>query len=246
MGTVDIKIQGRCDHAVLNEQLVLQSDRKTFFPQYPIASPEALVLTRFGKLVPRNFYRFAQEQQIVYGEKYYTIILNNPELYPEPVYEAQYPTYLEFCPKCLGTEFSDDLVPVTDQDINTVSGAILLSQLVEKTIVTALGSNKYYSWAGCGLKSLSQSKVTEASFIISEMQVQVRTALENLKQLQLRYQSANAQVSPDEVLGTVELIEGAQDPVDPTVFTLYVQYTSQSGGRYDFQQLVELSSFRVR
>jgi hypothetical protein len=246
MATKDIKIQSRCDHTILNEGLPLQPDRLTLFPSYPIASTSMVSLLKFGNEVPQLAYDFKQDRQLMYENKYLKIILKEPDLYTGSLYTFTYSTFLQFCPKCLGTEFVDDFVDTAPGVASVVSGPYQLIQSVEKTIVTTVGSNKYYPWSGSGVRVLVGSKIEDFQVLKSELEAKVRIALDNLKSIQMKHQAVNPAVSSDEVLGRVEAVNITQDPSDPTIINLFVQYTSQSGSRYDYSQLLELSQYRAR
>jgi phage baseplate assembly protein W len=246
MATTDIKIQSRCDHSILYEGLTLQPDRVSFLPSLPIASQGSVILYRFGNVVPQTSYSFRQSQQLVYENKYLKIVLNEPELYTDPVYNITFTTYLQYCPKCLGTEYVDDIHEDSPGIVSLVSGGAQLVQLVEKTIITTMGSNTYYKWAGSGVRTLIGSKITDFQVLSSEIEAKVRQALDNLRTIQLKHQAINPVVSGDEVLGTVEKVIATQDTLDQTIINLFVQYTSQSGANYDYSQVLELTQYRAR
>lgn len=246
MATKDIKIQNVCDHTIYEEILTLKPDRLTLYPQFPVASKSFAVLSRFGEPLAKESYSYVQDKQLLYENKYFKIVLTEPELYLSPIYTLTYSTFPQFCPKCLETGFVDDLVEVSPGDVKIVSGAYLLIQQVEKTIVTSLGTNKYYPWAGCGLSGLVGSKITDFQILKMEIVSKVQTALNNLRTIQQKHQAVNPSVSPDEVLKTVETIEVTQDSSDQTIINLFVQYTSQSGNPYDHTQILELTNYRAR
>ena len=246
MSTIDIKIQNRCDHTVVGERLSLSSDYVTLAPQFPIASQFSIALTRFETPISNQSFIVSETPYSLFTDRYYVITLNKPDLYQDPLYEISYTTYLSTCPKCGGAVYVDDLNFQRNSDIETVTGSISLIQAVEKFIVTGRGTNRYSQWVGSSLQSLIGTKIRDVSAISSEMQNQVRSALANLSSVQVQHQSVNPSVSTSEVLDTVEIVNVTQDSVDPTVFKIFVQYTSQSGVKYDYTQILDLATVRAR
>jgi len=246
MGTNDIKIQNRCDHKVIFERVRMDSDRVSLYPAYPVGSLRNLELTRFGVLVSPASYGFVLSQATVYEDKYHKIELKNPDMYTEPLYEITYNVPSQYCPKCLGTQFVDDMVFDDRNEIQQVTGAPLLIQEVEKAIVTTKNTNKYYPWVGTKLKKLVGSKISDFAILAQEIQTDIRNSLENLKSQQLAHQALNPLVTSDEVLNSVEKVDVTQDTSDPSIVRVYVQYTSQSGEPYDMTQVMSLTQFRLR
>lgn len=246
MGTKDIKIQNRCDHKVIFERVRLATDRVTLSTVYPVGSHKYLELTRFGNVVPPSKYFFKRDRETLYGDKYFSIELKYPDMYNDAVYEVTYTAPAEFCPKCLGSQFVDDIAIDDFKEVSIVEGAYLLIQEVEKAIVTNKNTNPYYPWVGASLSSLIGSKITDFVALAQEIQTQVRNSLENLKSQQLKHQEINPLVSSDEVLDTIENVDVTQDEADPSIVYIYVQYTSQSGSPYDYSQVMDLTQYRPR
>lgn len=246
MGTNDIKIQNRCDHKVIFERVRVDSDRVSMYPAYPVGSHKNLEMTRFGSVVPPNQYSFVLSRATVYEGDYYKIELKNPDMYNDPLYELSYNTPSRYCPKCLGTQFVDDMIFDDRNEVQQVTGAQLLIQEVEKAIVTTKNTNKYYPWVGTKLKKLVGSKIADFTVLAQEIQADVRNALENLKNQQRSHQGMNPTVTSDQVLNTVEVVDVTPHENDPSIVQVYVQYTSQSGEPYDITQLMSLTQYRLR
>lgn len=246
MATRDIRIQNTCDHRLLGEILVLGPDGMTLSPELPISIKASVSLYRFGEEVSPTRYTLRQDKQLLFENKYHKILLNEPELYDGALYTVDYYTYINFCPKCLGVGFVDDLAEDAPGVVRTLSGTALLSQSVEKAIITTVGTNKYYSWVGSGISTLLGSKITDVSVLLREIEFRAQNALGNLKRVQIKHQEANPEVSGDEVLDAVEVVRATQDGKDPSVINLYVQYTSQSGASLDYEQILELTQYRAR
>jgi hypothetical protein len=247
MSTIDIKIQNRCDHTVVGERMVLSADMLTLNPQFPITSYTGTNLLRFRIPVDKSQFSLKLTPNSTYeGYKYTSIQLARPDMYPDPFYEVSYPTLERFCPKCAGATFSDDISFQTNSAIYTTMGPYNLIQAVEKFIVTGIGSSRYSQWMGSGLDSLIGTKIRDVDALKAEMQAQVRASLNNLSSVQTQHQTVNSAVTSDEVINNIEAIEVTQDTVDPSVFRIYVQYTSQSGAKYDYTQILDLATLRAR
>lgn len=244
MGTIDIKIQNRCDHTIVGERLTLQDDFVTFLPTFPIASSTSIFLDRFGLDVSSFSYDLVLTNNVLYDNKYYRIVLKRPELYLNPLYEISYTTTSEFCPKCMGANFVDDIV--FGNTGNVVTEAPQLIQMVEKFLVTTKGTNKYNPWVGSGLTTLIGTKITDFDALATEIKAMVRSCLTTLNNVQLKYQGVNSAVSPEEVILNIETIDVTQNEQDPSIVYVYVQYTSQGGSVYDFTQVLDLTNYRVR
>lgn len=246
MATKDIKIQNRCDHRLRFEEIALESDYISLRPSCPISSRTSVVLYRFGLEVNSEMYYFVKEDSILYSNSnYYYIKLKEPDLYELPVYEVTFSTYEQYCPICMGTNYADDFIESPSNFPKTVSGPYQLIQNVEKLITTTLKSNPYHSWIGCGIKGIVGTKVPDQEAISSSIESSIRTALGNLKSIQIKNQGSNTKVSPDEVFGDVEKIDMTFDEEDPTYVEVFVQYHSQSGSSYDYTQLLELTNLRA-
>lgn len=246
MATKDIRIQNLCDHRLLFEKSVLDTDLRTLVPTYPMGSVRGLEVLRFGLVFPKSKYSIKRVVNSIYGLGFITLQLNELDPYPEPLYELSYTAIKAYCPKCRGTGYVDDIALDSSNAVATVTGAFLLIQSVEKAIVTTKGSNPYYSWIGSGLLKLVGTKITDFAALSQEIESSVRSSLENLKNKQLKHQELNPLVSSDEVLGTIEKVTVYESDDDPTLIQIYVQYTSQSGNPYEYGQLLDLVTYRER
>lgn len=246
MGSKDIRIQNTCDHRLIFEVSELDSDRKTLKPEYPLGSARGLEVTRFGYPISDEDYKIVTVDDGMYGKSYKHIVLLEPDPYPDPVYELSYNATLEFCPKCLGNKFMDDIAIDNQNEVSIVTGAHLLIQEVEKAIVTTKASNPYYKWIGSRLSALVGTKITDLAAIYQEAESAVRSSLELLKNQQLANQEVNPLVSSDEILGNVEKVTVEANEEDSSLLEIYVQYTSQSGNSYEYGQLLDLTQYRIR
>lgn len=245
MGTLDIKMQNRCDHTVIGEILLLKNDRVTLVPEFPIASKRSLTIERYGVPLPDSQYSLQEYTEGVFG-KYNLIVLKSPDLYSGSLYESSYTTFKSTCPKCMGSDFVDDISIDQQGQIKTVTNSVSLAQQVEKFIVASKNTNRYYPWVGCTLRNLVGTKIRDLTIISEEIKSAIRASLNNLKEVQTKHQSINPRVSPDEVFDTIQTIDVYPDEQDPTILNAYVEYTSQSGNTYNYTQVLDLVETRQR
>lgn len=266
MATIDGQIQNLCNHTVTGERLFLNTDLVSLPLQFPLSAVTTITLFRFGVLVPTTKYTVLHTNSpltsidtlspddpttvtgatSLYPTGYYSLVLNLPDLYYDPLYEVSYAVMPDVCPKCKGTQYTDDILFTPNNDFYTVTGASQLIQATEKFVVTYAGSNKYHQWVGSSLSDLLGTKISSFSDVSAQIQAKVKACLANLADIQVKSESINPSVSRDEVLANVEKIEVTQDSVEPSVVYVYIQYTSQSGNRYDFNQVLRLGQFRFQ
>jgi phage baseplate assembly protein W len=134
-------------------------------------------------------------------------------------FSVTYPVAPNLCLRCLTTEVENDYRfdaqgnPLMVQDEN------LLYQSCLKVLLTELRSNVYYPWYGSTLNSMIGSKVVGGT--VSGLRQSVSNALtmfQNLQTAQAKYQRITAK----ERLFSVDYIDVAPSPDDPTVFLIEV------------------------
>jgi len=246
MATVDLRIQNKCNHRISIETVSIDSDGLTLRPLVPIQSMGSLSVRRFGVKLNKTEYYLESEDNLVVGSTYRVIKLFNRDKYTDPVYDVSYATTLKYCPKCVGTEYTDDIYTKRDGEFKTVTDEFMLAQQAEKHVVTDVESNKYHLWIGSGLRSLINTKVTDLDFITSEVKKDIRSALNKMKEAQLKHEQANPLVDSSEVMGNIKSIEVLQDAADPSIVEAFVTYTAASGKTLEYSQVLELSTFRPR
>ena len=248
MATIDIKLQNQCDHQVVGELLYLEGDRRTMRLYSPLSSTSSLYLSRNEEAMPASMYSISYETRNVLGTKFAVIHLLSCELTMDAVYEASYVTTLDMCPKCNGTQYTDDISLDHAGNPMTVEDTALLAQSVEKVVVTRQGSNKYHPWFGSRLDLLvnSGSKVTDNAMLLSDVKAAIADALRSLQDAQVHHLNVNTTVSDHEVLGKVISIDVQLSEDDPSIVLAAVSYQSRSGRVVNFTQELELSSIRGR
>jgi hypothetical protein len=246
MATVDLRIQNKCDHRIQGEILALQADKRTLIPSYEVASEGSIQVLRYGDMLPQEYYSFVNIASAIEGSERKVIRLSKKDNTLRPLYTLNYVTQKDTCPKCLGTDYTDDITTDSNGQYKRVDNLSLLAQNVEKHIITDSNSNKFHSWIGNQLRSLIGKKNVDVNAVETEIKNQIRNGLSKFKNAQIEQSDANPQVGLDEQLGEVTSIEVSQDDRDPTVFYVEVSYTSLSGRAVQFNTLVDLNNFRER
>lgn len=244
----DLKIQNPCDHRLALERSSLEEDLLTVRAKHFIASISFFELYRFGKLVDKSKYSIVSESdpEFVFLHPKKVIKFKLKERVNRPIYEINYITISEDCPKCSGVKFLDDPVFDPSGDFKKVMDESLLSQFVEKYIITELGSNKYHKWVGTGLVNLTSMKVQDIKFITFKVKEEILKTLDNLKETQKQQIATSQEVSRGELFDRVVDIDVSRSDQDPTIFNVSIQYKSVRGAALEFIQSIELSQFRQR
>jgi hypothetical protein len=246
MATLDIKIQNRCDHRIAGEHVLLGSDGLTLLPSAPLANVGTLIVTRNDVILTQDQYSVSMRTTATGDLSFKQITLRVKDPASDPYYELSYNTIKEYCPKCVGTDFTDDYTDNKEGDLSQVTLSGQLIQMVEKIIITRSSSNKYARWVGTKLHDRVGSKVSDFSLLATEIKSDIRTALTALKDYQTEHMQVNGYVDPSEVFGKILSINVQQDIEDPTVLNVTVFYSSRSGQVYDYTQYLELSNLRAR
>jgi hypothetical protein len=243
--SIDLKIQNLCDHVVNWEVGSLGTDLKSVLFSKPIASVASLTVRVNNAVVDRSEYTVKTQEDVVSVDRPFYVVMSRKIKYYQPLIEAQYVTLSTFCRKCRGINYVDDFVYVNDRDILTAKDEELLLQLVEKYVVTKIGSNPFHDWVGTGLHDMVGSKVTDSDLLTSRMREQVTTTIDKLKKVQGQLQATGREVTPGELFGNLISVDVSQGE-DPSLFTITVRFTSQRGKQLEYEQLINLSNPRQR
>lgn len=244
----DLKIQNSCDHRIALERAVLEDDLLTVRVGHLIASVQSFDLYRFGTLVDRNKYTIETEldQDFVFLHPKKVVKFKVKDRVYHPVYEVNYITISDDCPKCGGVRFLDDPVFELNGDYKVVEDEALLAQYMEKYIITELSSNKYHPWVGTELSLLTTLKVQDVNFIILKIKEEIYKVTNKLKETQRQHVATTQDVSRGELLDKVISVDVSVSDIDPTIFNVSLVYKSVRGASLKFVQAIELSQFRQR
>jgi hypothetical protein len=245
--SVDYKIQNRCDHIINWEAITIQSDRKTLYLSYSLGSAASLSIRVNNIVLNENLYIVTTQPNVQNGifSKTYITFKNSIRLY-NPLIEAQYTTLSNFCPKCSGTNYLDDIVYGPDKDVVLAQDEILLIQTLEKFIVTQINSNPYHTWLGTSLHTLIGTKVTDISFLKTKIYNDVKKAVDDLKKMQAQYVSLGRPVSQGELFGDLISIDVTPDPSDQSTVHIMVKFSARSGRVLLFEQLAEANLSQLK
>lgn len=244
----DLKIQNPCDHRLALERSSLEDDLVTVRVRHFVAATSFFELYRFGKLVDKSKYSVVSESdpEFVFLHPKKVIKFKAKERLNKPIYEVNYLTISEDCPKCSGVRFLDDPVLDSSGDFKKVRDEALLAQFVEKFIVTELSSNKYHAWVGTGLVNLASMKIQDVKYITLKIKEEILKTLDNLKETQKQQVATSQEVSRGELFDRIINIDVSRSDKDPTIFNVSVEYKSDRGAALEFIQAIELSQFRQR
>jgi len=243
--SIDLKIQNQCDHVVNWEVGSLQSDLKSVLFSKPIGSESSLLVRVNNADRDRSEYAVRIREDVVSADRPFYVEFKRKIKDYQPLIEAQYVTLSNFCRKCAGLGNIDDIEYENRTAFRTCRDEELLLQTVEKLIVTKAESNPFHSWVGTTLHTLVGSKVIDADMIKLRMTEQVNNAIEKLKTVQKQVQASGREMTPGELFGDLLSVDVTQG-VDPSLFTITVWFTSQSGERLRYDQLVNVGAPRVR
>ncbi len=237
----DYKIQNKCDHLINWEAEVLQSDRRTLYLSYPLGARDSLSI-RMNNIVLNkiSFYSVTTLPNVATGIFSKTFIrFNNPTKLYNPLIEAKYTTLSTYCPKCAGVNYLDDIIYGPDKDVVMAQDEVLLIQTLEKFIVTEVNSNPYHTWVGTSIGDLVGTKITDISYLKTNIYNNVKKAVDNLKTVQAQYSKSGRVTTLGELFGDLIAIDVTQSTADPSTILVTVKFSAQSGRVLLFEQLVE-------
>lgn len=223
----------------------MQPDLRSVLFSKPIASTASLSVRVNNVVIDPSRYSVQVKDEVVSADKPFYVVLTYKVKDYQPLVEAQYVTISTFCRKCAGINYTDDFEYINGKDIRTCKDEELLLQLVEKYIVTIMGSNPFHPWVGTGLSSLVGSKITDPEMLTTRMNEQCNSAIEKLKNVQKQMQATGREMSPGELFGDLISMNVAQG-TDPSIYTITVRFTSQSGKPLEYDQRVKLGTTRQR
>lgn len=237
----DIKLQNYCDHKILWAQAQLESDRKTVFFPYPVASTSSLVVRVNGVEMPSNTYVTKTVRQPLS-----LVLISNIEFLSKikhynPIIEFYYVTFPDTCPKCLNIKTVDDFFINGSGDFEMISNELLLLQRVEKIIITKASTNIFHFWYGTDLHALIGTKILDRSLLYTRIREQIANAIDKLKTTQDRMLSSGRQFDPGELFGKLLKID-IEEAEDPSIILVTVSFTSQSGNPMEYSQYLSINS----
>lgn len=237
----DINMTTTCDHQVYRELQVLGSDRRVIRTDFPIASADTVKVYATDNLISSNFYSLINDpnppetpssSKVIYFKDKWKALTD--------YFEISYLTIANYCSKCVASGYLDDISYNIRGDLPVLRNEYLLMQNVEKFVITRLGSNPFQSFVGTALESLIGTKVSNPSFLVSQITSEISRALKKFQDLQAQYKQTGRPVTDGELLQAVESITVTQNVTDPTVYEAKVVVSAVSGKTVEFTQVLKI------
>ena len=241
----DIKLQNSCDHKINWMRYGLENDLRTVLLSYPVASSASFKLRinfveqREDAYAVKNVARLDTQRPEAF------LVMRDRVKHNAPILEVSYYTFSEFCPKCSGTKYVDDLEYIGPGEVRIASEETLLLQRFEKIIVTKLSSNVFHDWYGTGLHSLIGMKISDKDMMRSKIIDQIGAAVDRIRKIQKDMVATGRTMSPGELLGKLEDII-VEETDDPTLIQVTVSFRSQRGTPMEYSQYISTSNLRQR
>jgi len=235
----DLNLTTPCDHLVFRELTVLNTDSRTIRLEKPVAVTATLQVYATDNLIPSNLYDIIEDKT---DPTHRTKLISFKDKWRSPTdyFEISYTTLAEYCSKCVGNKFIDDISYDVRGDLLTIRNEKLLMQNVEKFTVTRINSNPFHPFVGTSLMGLIGTRVTNPSFLVSQITAEESKTLQKLQDLQSQYQLTGREVTEGEMLQSIDNIQVTQDQDDPTILRMDVTVTAQSGKTVEFTQYLKV------
>jgi hypothetical protein len=236
----DLNLATLCDHRVFREIAAVESDRRTIRFQYPLAAVDTVKLYATDNLVPSNMYEIVSDPEQINVNQDKILRFNEKWKSLTDYFEINYVTLSNVCTKCIGSKYLDDLSYDVRGGMLQTRNEHLLMQNVEKFVITTLNSNPFHSFVGTGLVGLIGKRLSNFSFLQSQIIAEISRTLQKLQDLQSQYRSLGRVMTNGEILATVDGIQVEQDIDDPTIVRVTVTVTAQSGKTVQFTQILRI------
>jgi hypothetical protein len=230
---IELKLFGVCDHQV-EDIYPVQGISPNYYIDLPYkANPNvSLTVVRdfaetdgLTNFIPNidgitNFTYSNDSKQIVFGMP--DIKFKSPDnregLIPEKQYVVNYPSVLESCPKCQGTNIVHDITYDPIGRLYTFEGKNKVSQQIIKVLLTVIGSNLFDDAYGSTLSTLLGKKID--AYLAAKLEQSVLDGLGHLQALQ-----ESMGVPDTERIIRVASIQAVKDSNDPRRIMITVTVT---------------------
>jgi hypothetical protein len=233
----DLNLTTVCDHAVFRELMVVDQDLHTLRTDKPLASAGTVKVYATDNLLPSSMYYITDDPQDKTDK---VIYLKDKWRSPTDYFEVSYVTILNYCPKCVGSKYLDDITYNVMGDFVVTRDEALLMQNVEKFTVTVINSNPFHVYIGTSLVNLIGTRVSNISFMVSQITAEITRGLQKFQNLQAQYKLTGRDMTPGETLDTINSIQVTQDTNDPTIMRATVSVTAESGKPGEFTQYLKI------
>jgi len=236
----DLNITSLCNHQVFRELALIDTDRRTIRLEKPMGATSNLEIYATDNFISSDLYEIVQDPLEIDVNRDRVIYFKNKWRSPTDYFEISYTTLPSFCAKCAGSNYLDDPQLNVQGDLLIIRDEYLLMQNVEKFIITAINSNTFHPFIGTNLQGLIGTRISNVSFVISQITAEISRTLQKLQDLQSQYQQTGRAVTTGEMLATINDIQVTQDTNDPSILRANVSVTAQSGQTVEFTQILKL------
>ena len=146
----DLNLTTLCNHAVFRELMVVDQDLHILRTDKPLASAGTVQVYATDNLIPPSMYLVTDDPQ---DQTDKIIYLKDKWRSPTDYFEISYVTLLNYCPKCSGTKYLDDISYNVLGDLTEVRDEAAMMQNVEKFTITRINSNPFHVYIGIGRAS---------------------------------------------------------------------------------------------
>jgi len=158
----------------------------------------------------------------------------------EDYFEVSYNTVKEWCPKCVGLGFLDDISYDVRGQFAISRDERLLVQNLEKFTVTELGSNAFHTFIGTNIVTLIGQRIYDFDFLTSQITQEIYATLAKFKDMQQQYAQTGRVLTKGEQLDQIKDVKVTQDTNDPTIVRVVVTATALSGKPVSYTQYMRL------
>lgn len=235
----DLNLTTECNHEIFRELSVIDNDLRTVRMLKPLGAVATIKVYATDNLLPKSMYDVITDEEADYAGTR-KIRFKNKWQSPSDYFEVSYFTIANFCPKCVGSSYLDDIQWDIRGRLATLRDERLLMQNVEKFVITQLNSNPFHTYIGTGLTGLIGQKVNNPDFLRSQILSEISTTMGKFQNLQSQHRMTGRAVTSGETLRSVESVIVTQDEQDPTVWRVEVTVIAQSGRSVEFTQYLKI------
>jgi len=239
----DLNLTTLCDHTVYRELAILDYDLRSLRLSKPLASSR-ITLYATDNLIPDSMYQIVEDERSGLPES--DPVLNKKILFNHlwrsftDYFEVTYLTTVNYCTKCLGSKYLDDISYDVKGGLYTTRDERLLMQNVEKFVITRINSNSFHTFIGTSIEGLIGSRLNNVQFLITQLKAEVTRTLQKFQDLQAQYRESGRNLTSGEVLQSIDNVSVNQDVIDPTVFRISITVVAESGQTVTFDQIIRL------
>jgi predicted nucleic acid-binding protein len=235
----DLNLITLCDHVVFRELTLIDDDFRSIRVQSPMGASK-IVLFASDDLVPETMYDIVNDFKESDPLKQKMIYLKKKWRSPNDFFEVTYYTILNYCVKCNGSKYLDDISYDVKGDLLITRDERLLMQNVEKFVITRINSNSFHTFIGTSIESLIGTRLNNVQLMVTQIKAEITRGLQKLQDMQSQLRAAGRTVTSGEMLQSIDNVSVIQDVNDPTIFRADITVTAESGKTVEFAQFIRL------